>query len=59
MPRLSPMPNAATAITDAPTLPALLARRIARSPGGEAYRAFDTAMQRSGGRSPGFKPATA
>jgi long-chain acyl-CoA synthetase len=27
---LSPMPNAATAITDAPTLPALLARLAAR-----------------------------
>jgi len=36
----------ATTITDAPTLPALLARRISLSPGQEAYRTFDTQAQR-------------
>jgi long-chain acyl-CoA synthetase len=45
MPGLSPMLNAATAVTNASTLPALLSSRIARSPEGEAYRAFDSAVQ--------------
>ena len=38
--------SAAAPVADAPTLPALLTARVALSPQGEAYRAFDPATQR-------------
>jgi long-chain acyl-CoA synthetase len=40
------MPNTDTAVTDAFTLPTLLAHRVAHSPDGEACRAFDRIMRR-------------